>query len=164
MKYFNRLVIVLLLLLVMPLAASAISISYSNSGTLEGVYSGNDTPSVLSSYGWGSLVEYAKVDLPDITSGGLTLFSDDGWYSGTWSTLLNVEYYTVKTTDNFALYSLETPTNFGTWSTIDIDTGTHELSHLSTFDAAPAPVPEPSTLLLLGAGIAGLVVYRRKNN
>ena len=30
-------------------------------------------------------------------------------------------------------------------------------------DVGPAPVPEPSTIILLGTGIAGLVGYRRRH-
>ena len=45
----------------------------------------------------------------------------------------------------------------GTW-----DTGDKDISHLTLYARGPAPVPEPSTLLLLGAGITGLAFYRRK--
>ena len=48
-------------------------------------------------------------------------------------------------------------------------TGGNDFSHITAFYSIPnfdtpptSPVPEPSTLLLMGAGIAGLAFYRRK--
>jgi ice-binding like protein/PEP-CTERM motif-containing protein len=41
--------------------------------------------------------------------------------------------------------------------------GVTEVKFLSSAPTVPAPVPEPSTMLLLGSGLAGLVVFRKRS-
>ena len=70
---------------------------------------------------------------------------------------MDYSHYLYSNDDNYGVVSL---LNFIDDTTKTIDFA--RISHLDTFGAAP--VPEPSTLLLLGAGIAGLAVYRRKKS
>jgi len=51
--------------------------------------------------------------------------------------------------------------SFGTGYTIE---NIGKLSHVVEFDNGATPVPEPGTIVLLGAGILGLAVFGRKRN
>jgi len=114
------------------------------------------------------LEEYAKKE----EAGSIDIimqmaFSNDQRTSGTWSTSASVEFYVVKSSIAYALYWNSPLANSGTWNVEHLPLNSNgkakALSHLTTYNEGDvAPVPEPSTILLMGIGILGLAGYSRK--
>lgn len=114
---------------------------------------------------------YAKYDWDEqeVTGGTLSLTDleyDEGEVKkGSWETDLSVEFYSVKTGTGFAFYWIEGGADSADWTTEMLDN--KGLSHLSVWNPGdpgtpPAAVPEPSTVLLIGAGLLGIVGLGRK--
>jgi len=157
---------------------AANSVDYLNS--VNG-FNNNDSVGLLNAddiFGFNDWVKIQKyevdggLEMPQAYDYGLTVSADPAeikdliWKTGTWSfdRGLWADYSDVmivlKAARDFTAFLLSSDVSSGTWSSPD-----HALSHLTVYARGDsAPVPEPSTLLLLGAGIAGLAVYRRKKN
>jgi len=71
--------------------------------------------------------------------------------------LLGVEYLRIKAGKQTELFYVgDVGTGSFTWE------GIKGLSHFSTI--APAPVPEPATILLMGTGLTALVAFKRRKS
>jgi hypothetical protein len=121
---------------------------------------------------------YAKVDEPDTSNGGMSVGYDNDMKSGTWNTDDFVNFYSVKAGNSFAFYWVDPASDSGTWDTSNVfpvgnsnNPNQPEISHVSTWIMAgngtappPAPIPEPSTVFLMGLGLAGMgLVYRKRS-
>lgn len=101
---------------------------------------------------------------PGATPGGETITgtSQNGGLSGTWtSSSYLVDFFVVKAGPHDVLYSADTPSLTGSWSTADISVGSGQqpqLSHMDLWGIAATPVPEPASLSILGAALAILGV------
>jgi len=148
---------------------------YQNSGSLLGVHSGNANPSDptdVQTY-LNTLTGFSNVDLSILNTDSIIVeFYGSSGLSGTWSTAAagyNLEFYAVKAGNAYALYQVTPSDNYGSWSTYDIwksglqgtgGNGGVEISHFVGYNPDSTPVPEPSTLLMLGAGLLGLGMYK----
>ena len=79
------------------------------------------------------------------------------------------DYFIVKNAQGYALYANTAFTNWGVFDTNDNDfidalnlpSNEYQISHVTRSTGA-SPVPEPTTMLLFGTGIAGLAAVGRR--
>ncbi|ABM04484.1 hypothetical protein Ping_2777 [Psychromonas ingrahamii 37] len=80
------------------------------------------------------------------------------------------EYFVIKNATYRALYQNTNELGWGVFNFTDLPDKMNlgklgdPISHVSRFDSGTTPVPEPSTTLLLGAGLLGFGLYSRKRS
>ncbi len=152
----------------------AVTVSQSASaarvlGTLQGVFTGNDSVASIASDLSLNVTELAKVEWPDVTSGGLTISNltlngDSEAISGWWDYAGPnvVDLLVVKAGNEYAAYLYTNALtggmpNLGLWDTTDL--GYKGLSHVTGYSI----IPEPSTALMLSLGLVVLAVRNRNS-
>ena len=116
----------------------------------------------------------ADIQLYDKSDGApvLTVFTPEDpatAKSGTFDVIDNavlISFITVKAGNQFKLYQFTPAVNSGDWDTVGLQNKGGQqpnLSHMSlwTVPGQQSETPEPSTMLFLGAGLAGLGVARK---
>jgi len=145
-----------------------------------GTFSGNDNnvnaietqiEAWFKNNGYGAIdVElsiYAKVDEPATTKDGLTLTYDSGKKTGTWSTIVPIDFFTVKASNRYYIYWVNQADTSGNWTTAGLTNNGGQqpkISHLQTYTWANRSVPEPATFILMGIGLFVVAAWRKRRH
>ena len=133
-----------------------------NDGTVEGYV---EDWLALQGFSW---FDPTTFELTLAGSGNVSYSSYDN-NSGTWDVTpaTNViRFYAVKAGNAYAMYFVDPADYEGSWSTYDVYVngghpgGELEISHFTGYNQTNTEVPEPATMLLFGAGLAGLASSR----
>ena len=80
------------------------------------------------------------------------------------------DYFIIKNSQGYALYENEPLTSWGVFDTsltafisdLNLPTDDYEISHVTRSSGGDVPVPEPATILLISAGLIGVVGASRR--
>lgn len=111
-----------------------------------------------------SIESILKVDGMSGTDGALTVTSDPGGLTGTWSLASPYQFgfYAVKGATEFALYYVLPPQSSGDWTTRHLLNNGGQIPQISHLSGLTTVVPEPGTAMLLGLGLLGLGAVARR--
>lgn len=109
-------------------------------------------------------VDVEEEDVSPNSNGYLSVTFSADLKTGTWTLSGNLEttFYSVKGGTGYALYYVNPGQATGEWTTAHLLNNGGNIPAISHLTAQTQPIPEPTAMLLLGSGLAGLAMIGRR--